>query len=271
MVIDMADKRKKAPDEAAKAAARASTLGTVPGANEKRSQTDNAYDRIEHAIVHLEFKPGEYTTIAEIQERTGFGRTPVLDAVRKLADATLVTVMTRRGLQITPIRPDRERHLLVLRRDVERFVVQLAAERANSVQRSQMNNIVRALNQHASSGNIRAFNDLDCRLDMLILEAAGEPLAKQVLRPIQSIFRRTGYVYLAHLDPRGRAFADTVRSHANMLTAIAEGRSSDAALASGNVVSLAETMFDSLSDNIDPTLLDASIEPLPNLLTESFE
>ena len=264
----MADKREEAPDNAAKAATRPSTLSAVPEANEKRSQSDNAYDRIEHAIVHLEFKPGEYTTIAEIQERIGFGRTPVLDAVRKLADATLVTVMTRRGLQITPIKPDRERHLLVLRRDVERYVVQLAAERASSVQRSQMNQILRALNQLVGGGNVRAFNELDSRLDMLVLEAADEPLAKQVLRPLQSIFRRTGYVYLTHLDPRGRAFADTIRCHVNMLTAIAEGRSGDAIIASGSVVSLAETMFDSLLENIDPTLLDASIAPLPNLPTE---
>ena len=232
-----------------------------------RNLGDVAYDRIEDAIVHLKFKPGTFTTIAAIQDDVALGRTPVLEAIRRLSNDTLVNVQSRRGLQIAPIQLDRERLLLRLRRDVERHVVELATERATSVHRNQMHQLIRAMDHeaqtgHRQTGDIQAFNEIDRRLDMLVLEAADEPLMVRTLRPLHTMFRRTGYIYLAHLDPEGQAFTESIKRHSLLLTAIAQGRKADAVTAASEVIGLAETMFDTLARNIDPVLLDANIKPL---------
>ncbi len=69
---------------------------------------------------------------------TGLGRTPVHHAVNRLAADTLILIRPRHGLQIAPIDLARERTLLQLRRDLERFVVRLAADRAGPGHRNQI-------------------------------------------------------------------------------------------------------------------------------------
>ena len=98
------------------------------------NQVDMAYERIEHMLVNCQLKPGRFMAMQELQELLNFGRTPVLQAVRRLADDTLVIVRPRHGLQIAPIDLARERGLLPLRRDMERFVIRLAAERSGPIQ-----------------------------------------------------------------------------------------------------------------------------------------
>ncbi|WP_320144623.1 GntR family transcriptional regulator [uncultured Cohaesibacter sp.] len=235
---------------------------TADQSTQGRNLSDIAYDRIEEAIVHLKIRPGEFTTVSALQQDIELGRTPVLDAVRRLADDTLVLVQSRRGLQIAPIQLDRERSLLKLRADIEKHAVRLAAERASSTHRNRMYQLVQALKNELETHNIQAFNELDRMLDMLILDAADEPLILRSLRPLHSIFRRTGYIYLAHLDPNGEAFVSTIERHAVLLDAIARGNQEDAVSHLANLIDLAEGMFDILARKINPTLLDINIKPL---------
>src|SRR5215208_2227523 len=88
-----------------------------------------AYERLEDLIINCELRPGSFLSIQDLQNITGFSRTPVHQAVSRLADDTLILVRPRHGVQIAPIDLARERLLLQLRRDLERFVVRLAAER----------------------------------------------------------------------------------------------------------------------------------------------
>src|SRR5262249_22463215 len=87
-----------------------------------------AYQRIEGLLVDCALKPGRYLTMQDLQRLTGFGRTPVHHAVNRLAADTLIRILPRHGLQIAPIDLARERMLLDLRRDIERFVIRLATE-----------------------------------------------------------------------------------------------------------------------------------------------
>ncbi len=97
-----------------------------------------AYERIEILIVNCELKPGRFLAMQDLQAMTGFGRTPVHQAVNRLAADTLITVRPRHGVQIAPIDLARERMLLRLRRDIERFVIRLAAERASPTNSNQL-------------------------------------------------------------------------------------------------------------------------------------
>src|SRR3954469_11994547 len=90
---------------------------------------DLAYDRLEELIVTCALRPGLLLSIQDLQDQTGLGRTPIHQAVSRLAVDTLIVIRPRHGLQIAPIDLARERTLLPLRRDMERFVVRLATER----------------------------------------------------------------------------------------------------------------------------------------------
>jgi DNA-binding GntR family transcriptional regulator len=220
-----------------------------------------AYERLEHLIVTCELRPGAFLTIQDIQNICGFGRTPVHQAVTRLATDTLVIIRPRHGLMIAPIDLARERLLLTLRRDLERFVVRLAAERSSPARRSQMLHLSRQLRVRRDTMSISEFNGLDRRIDQLILAAADEPFLEHTLRPLHTIFRRIGWIF--HNRTSGHSnIAETVDSHLSVLEAVA-GRNVERAIDSSDaLVDFVERMFDVIECEVDPAVLDSTVEPL---------
>jgi DNA-binding GntR family transcriptional regulator len=117
----------------------------MPGQRNRLNLFELAYEQIEDLIVRCELKPGSFLAMQDLQGMTGLGRTPVHQAVSRLAADTLIVVHPRHGLQIAPIDLAREHVLLQLRRDIERFVVRLAAERSGPSHRNQIMHLTRAL------------------------------------------------------------------------------------------------------------------------------
>src|SRR3546814_6196869 len=139
-------------------------------------------------------------TMHDLQDLTGFGRTPVHHAVNRLAADTLILVRPRHGIQVAPIDLARERVLLKLRRDLERFVIRLATERSGPSHRNQMRHIDRLLRDRRASLDVDEFNGFDRRLDRLILTAAGEPFlehtrSEEHTSELQSLMRSSYAVF----------------------------------------------------------------------------
>jgi len=220
-----------------------------------------AYLKIEELLVNCSLKPGRFLTVQELQDLTGFGRTPVHSAVNRLATDTLIIIRPRHGLQIAPIDLARERLLLALRRDMERFVVRLAAERASLSHRNQMQQIERVLRERRNAVSIDEFNQFDRRIDALVLAASGEPFLVHTMRPLHTIYRRIGYIYHRLLPDHD--LTGTIDRHVAILNAVASQRASAAVKASDTLMDFMDQMFADMASGIDPGLLDCNIEPLP--------
>jgi DNA-binding GntR family transcriptional regulator len=214
-----------------------------------------AYERIEDLIVRCELKPGSMLAMQDLQKMTGLGRTPVHQAVSRLAADTLLIVHPRHGLQIAPIDLARERVLLQLRRDIERFVVKLAAERSGPSHRNQIMHLTRALRDQRKKMTIDDFNVFDRRIDRIVLSAAGETFLEQTLRPLHTIFRRIGWVYHTQIE-RGADFDPTIDCHLAVLDAIGGRRTVAAMSASDRLTDFVDQMFDAMERELDPALLD---------------
>ncbi|MBV8142532.1 MAG: GntR family transcriptional regulator [Verrucomicrobia bacterium] len=216
---------------------------------------DLACERIEDLIVRCELKPGSFLALQDLQEMTGFGRTPVHQAVSRLAADTLIVVRPRHGLQIAPIDLTRERVLLQLRRDIERFVVRLAAEHAGPSHRNQIIHLTRALRDQREKMTISDFNLFDQRIDQIILNAAGETFLEHTLRPLHTIFRRIGWIYHTQVQS-GADFEPTIDCHLAVLDAISSRRINAAMAASDALTDFVDQMFDAMERELDPALLD---------------
>ena len=225
------------------------------------SLSDLAYARIEELLVCCELKPGRFLATHELQGMVGYGRTPVLQAVNRLAADTLVHVTPRHGLQIAPVDLTRDRLLLRLRRDMERFVIRLATERSGASQRNQMLHLKRQLAEHRDDMTLEQFNLVDRRIDQLFLAAAGEPFVESTLRPLHTIFRRIGWIYHTHAQ-RGANLQDTVDAHIAVLDAVAIGNVEGAIAASDRLVDFVEGMFEVLEREVEPALLDCRLAEL---------
>lgn len=223
-----------------------------------RTLFQSAYERIEGLIVNCEVRPGSSLSIKELQNISGFGRTPLHQAVNRLADDTLITILPRQGLRIAPIDLARERTLLRVRGDLERFVVQLATKRAQANHRNQMFHMCRLLSERRDTLTIDDFNVFDRRIDQLILSAAAEPFLEHTLRPLHTIFRRIGWIYHTQLATR-KGLSETIDGHLAILIAVANQREDQAVQVTNGLVEFVETMFDALEVEADPALLDSSL------------
>lgn len=220
------------------------------------SLSAQAYDRIEDLIVHCRVAPGASITTKELQAMVGLGRTPVHQAVRRLAAETLIRIRPRDGLQISPIDLQRDRRLLQLRREMDRFVAELATERLTANQRNRLIRLGAAITTRAGAMDGREFNDYDRQLDNILLDAAAEPFLDRTLRPLHMIFRRTGYVHMTHLGG-SKGLQRTIDCHLALLSAVTDRNTRAAKRASDELIDFAQSMFDELEGNIDPVALDA--------------
>jgi DNA-binding GntR family transcriptional regulator len=64
---------------------------------------DRAYYAIRELIVSLDLRPGSVVNERELMERLDLGRTPIREAVRRLAQEQLVEVFPRRGTFVTNV------------------------------------------------------------------------------------------------------------------------------------------------------------------------
>lgn len=221
-----------------------------------------AYERLEHLIVTCELRPGAYLTIQDLQNISGLSRTPVHQAVTRLAADTLMIVRPRHGLQVAPIDLAREQLLLKLRRDLERFVIRLAAERSSSSHRNQMLHLARQLRQRRDAITIGEFNAFDRRIDQLILAAAGEPFLEHTLRPLHTIFRRIGWIYHNRTSAHSN-ITETIDAHLSVLDAVVNRNIEPAVRAADALIDFVDSMFKVIEREVDPAFLDCSLEPIP--------
>ncbi|CAD5263452.1 MULTISPECIES: GntR family transcriptional regulator [Halomonadaceae] len=226
--------------------------------NAGQNLLDLAYDKLEELIVTCELKPGSHLRIQDLQTMTGFNRMPVYQATTRLAADTLMIIHPRQGVQISPIDLSRASLLLDLRRDLERFVISLASQRASDAQRSQFRHIANLL-KTSESLTISEFNAYDSKIDQMVLSACGEPFLQYTLRPLHTIFRRIGWVYHSY-TAGGESLDSTVEGHIAVLDAILSGKPEQAALASDKLIDFVKDMLPVLSDELPPSVFDVRME-----------
>ena len=115
------------------------------GTGESVSFADRAYYAIRELIVTLELPPGSVVREPELTERLGIGRTPVREALRRLAQERLVEVFPRRGMFVTEVDARDLARLCEVRVALEPEAARLAAERATQADLAELRAVLAEL------------------------------------------------------------------------------------------------------------------------------
>lgn len=194
--------------------------------------TDRAYRELEEAIVTLRIPPGAIVSEVQLSRRLGVGRTPVREALQRLAREWLVVIMPRRGIFISEIDVARQLRLLETRRVLERLLAQSAAHRSAPAQRAAFIAIADGMERAAERTDDTAFMRLDREFNLLVLDASGNEFAAASMGLMNGLSRRFWYLHY-------RQAADlplAARLHAAVARAIAAGREQEAGAASDALV-----------------------------------
>lgn len=110
----------------------------VPEHASTESLSEQAYFLLRDRIVTLKLAPGSMVNERELVEELGLGRTPIRDALRRLADDGLVEVYARRGIYVGAVDVGDLGAISELRVELEGFASRLAAQRATDDDRHDL-------------------------------------------------------------------------------------------------------------------------------------
>ncbi len=167
--------------------------GEASAAQPASSLSELAYRRLEEAIVTLSLRPGAVLTEAQLIALVGVGRTPVREALIRLAQQGMVEILPRKGVVVAGINAIDIMSALDAREVLERLIASDAARRASPAERIGIVDKARAMRMAAETGDTNAYMRLDKEFDALVGEAARSPYAVRAVEPLQALIRRAWY------------------------------------------------------------------------------
>ena len=184
------------------------------------SLADQAYHAIRGLIVSLELAPGAVIDERQLVERLAIGRTPVREALRRLAQERLVEVYPRRGMFVTGVDVRELARLSEVREVLEPEAARLAAERATDADRRELGALLVELD--TAGGELMA---LDERIHRAVYRAAHNDLLEATLEQYYVLALR---IWSMALD-RAHDLGEAVEEHRALLEAIRSGDAERAA------------------------------------------
>lgn len=215
---------KKAAPRKTRAPRLVSPLSQTASRPRPKSLTTQAYEILEAMIANLELKPGEALSEVELAERLGIGRTPVREALQRLAREHLVQILPQRGVLVSEIDIKRQLRLLEVRREVERLVVQCAARRANAEERQRFEELGLVFEQAGKTGDHVMFMRADKEFNDLSVRAARNEFAVGAMGLMHGLSRRFWFLHYKQADD----LLNIARLHGRLSAAIGR-RDEDAA------------------------------------------
>ncbi len=168
-------------------------------------------------IVRLDLAPGDVLREDDLQETLGIGRTPIREALQRLAREQFVTVIPRRGMFVSPVDVDDLSMLYEARLALEPYAAGLAAARGTAEQWDEMAHVIeRSLRPGTAPEDLL---DVDRRCHEIIWEAAGNRFLTDTLDALYAQSDRVWHLYLAEVYDTRHA----VDEHIEMLDKLRAG------------------------------------------------
>ena len=169
-------------------------------------KADQVYELLRRSIIMLEIQPGAPIVEKDICAELSVSRTPVREAVQKLAEEGLVHVIPHSGTYVSPISFQVAEEGFVIRRALEIESVRRAAQRFDEAGGADLDALIERMRSLIETGQLERYLDEDDALHARIAEMSGMP-------------RIWKFITLAkvHLD-RMRQLSAPVPGHLAMVT-----------------------------------------------------
>nr|WP_279578099.1 GntR family transcriptional regulator [Paracoccus versutus] len=202
--------------------------GAQGGCREKQviNQSDRAVAVLQQLIERGELRPGSMVSERSLMELTGFGRTPIREAIQRLALSRMLRIHPSRGIEIPAISVEDQLSALEVRRATEVLAIALACERATQAERQQMRDLAASLEGEFS---LEDYAETVRQTHALVIEAAHNPYLEALMTPLQALSRR---FWVMHIQDEAADIGIGKAFHRRILMAIAEGDAGAATSAS---------------------------------------
>lgn len=177
----------------------------------------SAYEEIKRRIINLHYRPGEYLNEARLSEELEIGRTPVHEAINRLALEGMIEVLPRKGLFIKPVSLDEVLDIAEVRMVNESWCASLAAQRATATDLAAMRSILDALPGLIEAREVEGIMRLDRDFHCAISHAAKQRTLAEILLQLHERSLRYWFISLSEQ----RQMEEVLSEHQAVYEAIA--------------------------------------------------
>lgn len=185
----------------------------------------DVFGRLREQILTGELAPGSHHSVYRLSDELGVSRTPVREAVLRLADLGLVTIERNRGITIRGVRAEDVRDVFELRLLLEVPAAAGAAAQADSALAKRLRAALDAMRSAARAGDEATFFGHDRALHAALGEALGNPRLSQEVDRLRDSIQVRG---VSTIDTT-RTLADVAEEHTPIVEAVAAGDAAAAA------------------------------------------
>ena len=184
--------------------------------------SETAYLYIRNCLLNGEYPPGARLSEAELSEKCGVSRTPVREALRRLALEYFVRIEPNRGAFVIDWSREDIMDMFEMRSMLEGLAARKASERATDAQIVKMRSIINEIDTvvHEAGSIMRDnFLKLNRQFHDSIFEASGSPKLTEIISRFveQAVIVRTAAQYSVS------DIAHSNQQHKELLGAIASG------------------------------------------------
>ena len=183
-----------------------------------RSQSEEAYVQIRDRIVSLDLPPGSVVNEGRLREELAIGRTPIREALQRLAHENLVRSVPHRGTFVTDVNITDLARITEVRVVLESHAARLAAERCAAADQQAIRELLGALKSGGATDQ-RQLMKLDQEIHLQIYRSARNSFLQSTLERYFNLSLRLWFLVLDH-EVRLR---DAVEEHVALLEAVLAG------------------------------------------------
>ncbi|WP_099825188.1 GntR family transcriptional regulator [Oceaniglobus indicus] len=163
----------------------------------KQSRVDDAYSRLKDEIRNNRMAPGFQATEPEVALHLGMSRTPVREALIRLAAEGLVELIPRRGVRVLPIRADDMREIYDILTALEPdAAARLAARAPTAEQLAPLDEATRRMEAALEADDLDAWTVADDMFHLALLDLQGNRRLKDIVTALYDQTHRTRSVTL---------------------------------------------------------------------------
>lgn len=190
--------------------------GTVNG--EPRSLAEKAYQLLVRMITRLELPPGALLVEKALMEQLGIGRTPVREALQRLAIEGLVTHLPNRGMFVAEISAVSVQEIYEFRALIDGNAARLAAQRSTPEQVAELDRLQNELVKATEDDDIDRYVALDRAFYEVLGAAAHNALLAEVLPRIFNLHLRLWFF----ISNKTGTWHGVARDHEEMTRGVVE-------------------------------------------------
>jgi DNA-binding GntR family transcriptional regulator len=195
-------------------------VSTATGARSGAGEllADRAYVELRDQIITLAIPPGAPLNEESLGRELQLGRTPLREAVKRLALENLVAVYPRRGTFVTEINITDLAHVSDVRVQLDGHAAFRAAQRVTPVQRDELAALLVEIGE-PDGRDAADLMGLDARIHRFVYRCAGNPYLRDTLERYLNLSLRIWYLVLSRLPH----LFERVHEHGVLLEAIRDG------------------------------------------------